>query len=263
MVEVTRHAWQANYNFPEPTKYVGRYVIYIAVMAWLTVFILLQNRLKTSLAKSVLTTVISIAAIILSYQAFYNPTWVSNDFLLNFRFVDAYSFSFFHWIFLTFLAALAIATAYFFFLGKNRASLGILIAGIFILNLVPWPGYFDKYVYFSTAPRHLDALLAFNETMFSEQTTKPVLVVSTGSNFYEEELEVRGFAPDMFRVRTAANDPLRADFCRTRLMIRYADGSRLAVVDKTAECKLDDEAALTSYRYNGMEYAVIKLPISK
>ncbi len=111
LVEATRHAWRAPYNFPDPTKFVGRYVLYISALAWLTAIILLREKIKID--KWILFGAggFSALATYISYQLFYNQNWILKNFILNYRFVDVFTISYLRWIYLCVIGILIIVSS--------------------------------------------------------------------------------------------------------------------------------------------------------
>ena len=113
---------------------------------------------------------------------------------------------------------------------------------------------------YETPARHLDALFSYLAPDIKPGDTKPILFVPPGSNFYEEELEVRGVDPFGYRIKQMNNDPLEDYLCKTRLMIKFPDGQQVAVIDQSLNCMLPDEATQSVYMYNDQEYEVVKIP---
>jgi hypothetical protein len=259
-VEVTRHAWQAVYNFPEPDKYVGRYVLYISALVWLTAIILLKNKINISRWKIFACGLLSAAIIFTGYQLFFNPTWIITQSIINIRFIDVYSITFLQWVYLLVIAGLIIGSSLLISKGKSRISAILLCGGILCMNLVVWPGYIETMKLYETPARHLDALLANLPLKAGINNSKTILYVPPGSNIYEKEMEVRGQDPLNYQTKQMLNDPLRSYNCKTRLMAKYADGQSVAVIDQSINCSLPEEFVKSTYMYNGKEYFVISIP---
>jgi hypothetical protein len=259
-VEVTRHAWQAVYNFPEPDKYVGRYVLYISALVWLTAIILLKNKINISRWKIFACGLLSAAIIFTGYQLFFDPVWIINHSIINFRFIDVYSITFLQWTYLLIIASLISGSSLLISFGKNQSTTILLCGGILCLNLIVWPGYIEKMKFYETPARHLDALLANLPLEEGASNSKSTLYVPPGSNFYEEELVIRGQDPSDYLIKQMFNDPLRSFKCKTRLMAKYADGQSVAVIDQSINCSLPEEFVKSTYMYNGKEYFVISIP---
>jgi hypothetical protein len=259
LVEVTRHAWRAVYNFPDPTKYVGRYVLYISALVWLTAIILIKEKL--SITKRVLyaTGIFSGISTYLCYQLFYNQNWMLKDFILNYRFVDVFSISFLQWIYIVVIIAIIIVSSLIMYKNTNSAS-AFLISGILCLNLVVWPGYIKTLVFYETNARHLDEMLDHIVFTNEQSTDQYTLYVPKGGNFYDEELEVRGYDPNIFIIEEKTKEPLRKYNCKARLMLQYSNGRRIVVIDQSINCNLPDHTELSTYVYNEKEYQLIELP---
>ena len=122
MVEVTRHAWQAAYNFPDPTKYVGRYIIYISALAWLTAFIMLREKIIINRRNLIISGLISTAIIFTTFGFFLNQELVIYKTIANFQFIEAFSITILRWIFPFLIAMMIIRTSLMIYKGHERAG---------------------------------------------------------------------------------------------------------------------------------------------
>ncbi len=89
-VTLTNHAWRAGYNYPEPTRLLGRYAIYLSVLTWLTAIILYWRLVKINLIKLILVSVSGLFLIGISYLAIHDPNWIFPKNPLFFFYIDGY-----------------------------------------------------------------------------------------------------------------------------------------------------------------------------
>jgi hypothetical protein len=261
MIVVTLYAWQASFNFPSPSKFTGRYILYIAALVWLTIIILLKEKLVTSRIRVITVGLISAVAIFASYQVFFNLNWILKRSIFYYRFVDIFTISLLQWIFLGVIAVMIIGTSILIFRGGVREATLILIGSILCINLVVWPAYLQKIKEYENPARQLDEILSGLLQDNINEANKATIFGPRSYKFFSEELEVHGFDPLDFTIKKMFKGALHPYNCTTNLMVKYSDGQRLAIVDRSYDCDLPEKAIRSIYTYNGKQYAVIKLPV--
>jgi hypothetical protein len=259
MVVVTLYAWQAAFNYPSPDKFTGRYIIYIAALVWLTILILMKEKLFISGRRVIVVGLLSSAAIFTSYEVFFNLNWILKKTIFYIRFIDIYSISLLQWIFLSIITLVIIGTSILIYRGEVKEAALIMIGSILCMNLVVWPAYLQRIREYENPARQLDELLPHLLPKDVNAVNLPQLFGSESKEFYMEELVVRGIDPMDFSIKRMLTDPLRPYACMTDLMVKYADGQRIAVIDRSFACDLPDKAIQSIYTYNDTQYAVIKL----
>ncbi len=100
----------------------------------------------------------------------------------------------------------------------------------------------------------------FSQELRDNQIT---LFVPSGGNYYEEELEVRGYDPIKFNIEELSKEPFRKYNCKTRLMLQYETGTRIAIIDQSTDCNLPFHNVLSSYSHNKKEYELIEISTGK
>ena len=259
LAEATRHAWRAPYNYPDPTKFVGRYVLYISAFAWLSAIILLREKIKINKWILFGSGGFSALATYIGYQLFYDQNWILKDFILNFRFVDVFSISYLRCIYLCVIGILIFVSAILIAKQSYTSTSVFLLCGLLCLNIVVWPSYLKTLMFFETNARHLDEMLSNINTSHVSQDEIPTMFVPKGGNFYEEELEVRGYDPNQFIIEQMTKNPMRKYNCMTRLMIQYPNETRIAVIDQSTDCKLPSSNVISLYSYNQKEYQLVEI----
>jgi hypothetical protein len=256
MITVTIYSWQASYNYPEPGKFVGRYIIYIAALAWLTAAVILKEKIDFNRPRIIISSIIAFALVFISYQIFMNHNWIIKNSIINIRFIDVFSITLLQWIYLlVVIGSLLLST---FLLIRNKLVETFLVVAVCILyiNVISLPFYFDKIESEVTRVRNLDALLS--SAMKQTKTIKNfVLYVSDGYNFYPKELQARGYKNEEFEIKRLQNETFINNNCKFFMLIVFG-GQGIAVVKPSEECNVSMEETLSSYEYNEVEYSVVK-----
>lgn len=260
MAIVTIYSWQAGFNFPEPTKYTGRYIIYISALAWLTALIIVNEIQEIKRWKAIVAGVLSMAAIVASYLVFFDRSWILSRQIYYFRFIDIFTISLLQPIFLVMVAVMIFVTIYLLINGKQSWAGMIVLGGIFCFNLVTWQGYIHKISELEIPGRQLDGLLSYLP-LESISRDKPAFLYGTeNSKFFNEELTVRGIDPDHFIIKPMS-DEVKAHYnCRMNLVVIDQDLTQWAVIDSNSNCNLTNGLVQSRYVFAGKEYQIVSFP---
>ncbi len=256
MITVTIYSWQASYNYPEPGKFVGRYIIYIAALAWMIAAIILKEEIKVNRPRVIFSSILAFALVFISYQIFMNHNWIIRNSIINIRFIDVFSITLLQWIYLLVVIGSLLLSTFLLIQNKIVETFLVVAACILYINVISLPFYFDKIESEVTRVRNMDALLssALEQT---KTINKFVLYVSDGYNFYPKELQARGYKNEEFEIKRIQNETFINIHCKV-VMVIFFDGQSIAVVEPSNKCKISTEEILSSYEYNEIEYSVIK-----
>ncbi len=108
LVAASRHSWRSEYNYPQISYILGRYVLYISAL-WIILFRLWEHKIdfigdiqKLKIYQIIELGLITVALLILVKNQFLN---LGEDFLNNYNTQDTYYLHYLFWV--VFLAALA------------------------------------------------------------------------------------------------------------------------------------------------------------
>ncbi len=144
MLIVTLYSWQASFNYPEPGKFVGRYIIYIAVLAWLVAAIILNEKIHFDRPHLIFSSILAIALILFSYGIFINQSWIIKYSIINIRFIDVFSITFMKWIYLLIVIGSLVVSTILLIREKINATILVITACILCINIVSWPFYLER-----------------------------------------------------------------------------------------------------------------------
>lgn len=260
MVVVIRHAIQADYNLGGPSKFIGRYIIYISAVGWLTGLILIKNVLNNSKRIIGMSAILAAGFILSSYCVFFSPSGFMDQLLVRFRDIDVYYISLIRWIFLVGIGGLIIGSSILIFKKKHNSLIAFICGLVFCIYLSAWPTYFEVIKNAEKRTFHLDMLLSKVLEKNNRGNGALELLVMPGSDFYDKELEVRGYDVADIKIGEMRKSQYYINNCRTRLIAKNTDGQLFGVVDKSATCTVGDDQILSTYMYNGEEFAIITVP---
>ena len=261
---ITNHAWRAVYNYPEPTRLVGRYAIYLSSLIWMTALGLYRDMKYRNTIKLIVFSLISFICFGLSYLIFNAPGWIFEKSMIFFFYIDGYlpsvePASFF--IFLIFSATLSI-----YFLVSRQNKIGsIVILGFLAMTFIwSYQGFLRKFEEWTLPGRHTDALLDVirSNTTKTSNFDELVWFIEDDEFLLNEEMIVRGLNQETLRIRYLNGNHNSDIGCIIRMMAKYPDGSAYAVVDLGRPCKVSEQYWRNRYDSAGSSFAVIQVPVN-
>ena len=133
LIASIEHSWSANYNFPDPVKIQGRYIIYIGPLFYITslIFIKRSEKFNYSLIEKVLVSLISLCLILFSFLVLFKGIlFIDKPLSIAISSPDGYLFGLLGYFYL--LIILIFTILIFNFLNNEKVLFGLFFA----INLV-------------------------------------------------------------------------------------------------------------------------------
>lgn len=257
------HAWRAGYNYPIPNRLLGRYMIYLSVLIWLTGLILYRDILRLSIKKQIIIGLVSFSLAVISYQVFYHPSWILPRNILYYFFIDGYLPSLIPQVFFIILLFTIALSIFWFSIHRPRMGSYFLVGCLTLLFLSSFPAYIQKIAEQGLTGSHLDELLQYFKTspVLESLSNKKVIWFNPEDGFYlDRELTVRGKSASEFLDKRLNGNPASTYKCKTRLMAQISNGRRFAVIEKNESCSFPMDKWITHYRVNQIEYLLVEFP---
>jgi hypothetical protein len=254
-----RHAWKAFYNYPEPQRFVGRYLIYIPILMWLTGFIASTELINISKKKFILSNILVFILAVISYQFLvgkYNllGRFTITIFSLDINIIYGYGILYlpFIFIFLAILSILAIK-------GKNQLISMITLSFILIFYLGGWPYFFNKIISNNYYGRALEEIVnqvidnpKFSYILNGEQ--KPELIIWKNIMNLDKELEIRGINPEKIIIETLPQNKLAPNKCKIDMILKYGKDEFYGIINKNNTCLVPKKDIISEYNFGGTTY---------
>jgi hypothetical protein len=261
-ITITNHAYRAGYNYPVPNRLLGRYILYLSVLVWITAIIFIQKKRDVSLRRKWIVGILVFLAGVASYQIFNNPDWILSRSILYSIFVDGYLPSLIPFSFFVLLLFSITTTIYWESMRRIPLATGFLIGSMAAIFFWSYPGYFQKLADQNTFGKHLDTMIQYliSEKKMESTPISQIKWFNTDSGFsIEKELSVRGlYSPDT-RIKSLSGNPAGEYKCKTRLMAQYPGGERFAIIEINESCTFPETEWLNAYVFGGTRFAVVEL----
>ncbi len=260
---VANHAWRAGYNYPIPNRLLGRYMLTLSVLVWLTALIWYREGIHLSTRKRVMTGILAFVLVLTCYQVFNNPAWILHKPILYYFFVDGYLPTLIPQYFFILLIFTIGMTIFWAAIRQIRVGTYFMAGCIAVIFLASIPAYYREIARLELPGRHLDELIHFVETdpLVADQAGQKTVWFNPIEEIpLEREFIVRGMSVTDNIVRRMSGNPASAYKCKTRLMIQVADGRRYGIIENIESCTYPEDHWLSHYSVNLNVYALVELP---
>jgi hypothetical protein len=262
-ITVTRHAWRAAYNGDEPSKYVGRYIIYIGILYWLTPFARAQiTNFKNR--KVLIATLLAAVTIFAGYEVFFYQDWFLSKDVQLFLSTDIFVPYALKWVFL--MIILFNFVAFYSFTIKHAYShyFYALLCVIILLNILSIPKAWNELMSFQNLGRQVDEMIVhiIDNPQYSDAGKgKPDFQIYVTDDLpnYPKEFEVRGFDLDNIVIKQLDADPMKEKGCRTRTLIQLSNGQQFGFINESDTCRISKSEIITEYTFINTPYILIKM----
>jgi hypothetical protein len=262
-ITVTRHAWRAGYNAEEPGRFVGRYIIYIGILFWLTPFTK-PNIPNTKNWKVFVATVFALLAVIGSYEVFFHQDLLLLKDIHLFLSVDIFIPFVLRWVFL--IIILFNFLMYYLLITKHTYQyyFYVLLSTIILFNILIIPKTYNELLNLQNLGHQLDEMVVhiIDNPKFSDaEKGKPnfSIFVTDDIRNYPKEFEVRGFNLDNIAINQLTFDPLAKIRCKTRTLLQLSDGQQFGFINESDTCQISKSEIITEYTFNNVRYILINM----
>jgi hypothetical protein len=264
LVTISRHAWLANYNDTEPTRLIGRYVIYLTIILWLTGMILSNTENRTNPKFLILPFILSICLLLISYQVFCNPTWIFTNDAILFLHVDGYTPMFLGWVFFFTIAVCSIGIIIFTKKRFGNLNFYLIFFCILVLNLLSLPDYFDNIMSLENSGRFIneivDKIINSPDHNYEKGSDVQVYIPETIKH-YKEQFEVKGIDTSRYSFNILEKYPPNTQKCEPLLVINISNFEKYGIMSSSRGCKITNKQELIStFSFNNHEYFLASLP---
>jgi hypothetical protein len=261
-ITLAKHAGGASYNHIIPTKLVGRYVIYLAVLIWLTAFILLSKIRETSLKKSGIAAVLSLALILLSYLIFFKTGWIVKGQIINFLYIDGYLPYFIPWIF--FILLISCSILFIVLIRRKRQDLAVFLLAFSLaaMNISSIPKYYRSLMDFETTGRIITELsdkVIQSDIYSSSQLRNIQVFVPENDNNTLDQFTARGIDSTGYSLTILTKKQIQSSECNFNMMLQLTDGERFFVQSTQKYCQIENKREISAFQFGDNEYQLFSI----
>jgi hypothetical protein len=261
-ITITNHAYRAGYNYPIPNRLLGRYVLYLSVLVWITAVIFMQSKQEVLLRQKWLVGILVFLAGVVAYQVFFNAKWILPKNILYPIFIDGYLPSLIPFAFFVFLIFSIAIPIYWESWKRIPLATSFLLGSLAIIFLWSYPAYYHKITEQNLFGKHLDAMIQhhLSDTQTESLPISRVKWFNTDSGIsIEKELSVRGLYSPESSIKMLSGNPASEYKCKTRLMAQYPGGARFAILEINESCTFPEKEWLSTYVVGGIRFALVEL----
>lgn len=263
----TRHAWQASYNIDYPHNYIGRYLIYLPVLLWISGLLRLKEK-PASLTITVLVMLIALLAITLSYFHLATQNWFVSEFLYSGT-VDFFTYHSYSVMFIVYLCIFVLLDMAFMFLNKPNMRMISVQFFIILMFLGSWPVYLRNLGINNVLGRQFQEVIVNvlnnpqNSAMLSDKKNitivVPFLETRDSVSLHRDELNIRGYDPsDLHLIEEKIRD-VKIRGCLSVLLVKYQDIDEYLLVHGDQRCSPPQDRIVSSYTFGGTEYKLVDI----
>lgn len=258
-ITTANHGWRAGYNYPVPNRLLGRYIIYLSPLLWLTAMFLLQKFRSANLRTMAISGVTSISMVFVAYQVFFNTSWILPKNILFYIFVDGFLPSIEPTAFFVFLIILSSLVIFELNSKRNNSASVITMVVIAIMMMWTYPGFLKKINDANLFGRHMDEIFSYlnPREKYTDISSGMIWQNPDPDIALDWELRIRGYTEQDFQIAPMKGNPAKEFGCKTRLMLQRKDGSSVAIVENLESCVIPPEILVKSYLTNGTTYSLI------
>ena len=259
---VTRHAWLALYNYPDPRNYLGRYIIYLPVLLWLTALIGIKYA-NNSFKSITVSGLLAVIAGFLSYQYMSQQDWLLNNFLYSGS-IDVFTPNYYSWLYLVYFLIFVIISSIFMYYKKPNAAISSTLFFLILINIGSWPGYLSFIEARNDYGRPLDELITKvldnPEYDYILQHKDKIEIFGLGEGEkYADEIRIRGIDPAGMRISHLNFKKVYVGGCNTIILLRYDQNESFAVFEDKRECLIKPDVVFSKYTYAGVNFKVVRV----
>ncbi len=134
LVACTRHSWRVPYNYPEPAKIQGRYLLYLGPLFFITAIAVLKHSadaLKMTFKKFVLLETVSLGLPLLAYAILYRGLfYLGHPLLISVSSPDGYLIDYMGWTFVAAITILITVTNLVLLIENKTILLAVVLLGV-------------------------------------------------------------------------------------------------------------------------------------
>lgn len=263
----TRHAWQASYNIDYPHNYIARYLIYLPVLLWISGLLRLKEKPASSTI-TVLSALIALSAITLSYFYLANQNWFVTEFLYSGT-VDFFTYHSYSVMFIVYLCMFTFFDVAFRFLYKPNMRMISVLFFIILMFLGSWPVYLRNMGKNYVLGRQFHEVIVNvldnpqNSVMLSDKKNitiiVPFLETRDSVSLHRDELIIRGFDPLDFHLIEEKIRDVKIRGCLSVLLVKYKGVDEYLLVHGDQRCSPPQDRIVSSYTYLGTEYKLVDI----
>lgn len=263
LITVTRHAIRAGYNTTEPIKYVGRYVLYLTPLLWLSA--IKSISLLTVKKKPLwISLILTLAIFGLAYFNLFHP----GSFILG----DLHPFLSTDMVIPWMLNGLFIFQVCCFFVILSLSSFHtskvfsvLTVCSFLIISNLSAFSPIHKYTQSIQRMGYLlDALIQHvvnrpeSATYFEAENSIKYFVTDDLNNF-PKELEIRNLSDSVQSIEQIKKDPLMRYNCKTRLLVTGNNKDSFAVIDDSIQCNTQTFSKVANFTVLGDPFLLIQI----
>jgi len=263
----TRHAWQASYNIDYPQNYIGRYLIYLPVLLWISGLLRLKEKPASSTI-TVLVMLIALLAITLSYFHLATQNWFVTEFLYSGT-VDFFTYHSYSVMFIVYLCIFVLLDMAFMFLNEQTMRMISVQFFIILMFLGSWPVYLRNLGMNNVLGRQFQEVIVNvlnnpqNSAMLSDKRNitivVPFLETRDSVSLHRDELNIRGYDPsDLHLIEEKIRD-VKIRGCLSVLLVKYQDIDEYLLVYGDQRCSPPQDRIVSSYTFGGTEYKLVDI----
>lgn len=259
-ITVFRHAWIAEYNYPDPHRLVTRYCIYLAIPSWIAALILLNHFENIDYKNLLLSSLLGLGLVWLGYQLFFNQEWLLQNQIVIFLYIDGHVVGFLGYLILLYIGISAIAISWLAKFNKYWGIAPVIITTIIIINLSVIPRFIGYMMNMELPGRLLTEVQ--NELVTENQTP-----TSNGYHYMitsqvdyvlpEHQLLAKGLDPSsFFLVEKLGQDPKAFEKRFIYLTIEVNNEKEYSIIEK--KHLLPSEEIISEFLFKNTYYALIE-----